>query len=344
MGLIQGKSGDTGHSEFQNILSASERAKALTLKLLTFSRKEKINVKTVCVCDMIHDLTSMLERTLSKKIKIKTTVNDAISISVDANQIQQALINICNNACDAMPDGGVLAIECIEVAPDPAYCANHLDIKPGHYCVIQISDTGTGIPRDMLKKVVDPFFTTKGPGKGTGLGLSVSFGIIRSHGGAMHIYSEPGRGTIVKIYLPVAESPAESCRKVVTYDLKRGSETLMLVDDEINILEIAKKILVSAGYTVAAFSSPIEAVEYYRAHWNEISLVALDMIMPEMDGGEVFSALHEINPDVNVMLSSGYSLNGQAGKLMKEGIKGFIQKPYGVTELCTTIRDLLDKS
>ncbi|MFH1538788.1 MAG: ATP-binding protein [bacterium] len=343
LALTEVEDGDPGHVEFKEIMNASERARDMTMKLLTFARKEKIDVRTIKISRLLNELKAMLERTFPKKIKIKTELREDLPVSVDATQIQQALLNICNNSRDAMPDGGTLTIECADTILDDEQRGKYADVKPGCYCVIQISDTGHGIPKEMLQKVIEPFFTTKGPGKGTGLGLSVTFGIIKSHNGMIRICSEQGQGTTVKVYLPVADDAEREEKKEVADEIRRGDETILLVDDEKPVLDIAGRLLAKVGYTVIAADGGSKAVELYRNRSKEIALVVLDMIMPEMDGGDVYRALREINPDVKVVLSSGYSINGQAGKLMTEGIRSFVQKPFTMSALCGTIRHVLDE-
>lgn len=337
------KKDDHNYVEFKEIMNASERARDMTMKLLTFARKEKIDVRTVKISRILNELKTMLERTFPKKIKVETELQEDILVSIDTTQIQQALLNICTNARDAMPDGGTLMIECRETVLDDEYCEKYDNVKSGHYCIIQISDTGAGIPKEIIHKVIEPFFTTKGTGKGTGLGLSVTFGIVKSHNGIIRIYSEQGHGTTVSIYLPIEVVAEYEGRKEIACETERGTETILIVDDEEPVLELAERMLAKAGYTIIATDNGAEAVELYRERSKEIALVMLDMIMPEMDGGDVYRALREIDPDVKVVLSSGYSINGQAGKLMKEGIQSFVQKPFTRSALCSTMRRVLDE-
>ncbi|MEW6202198.1 MAG: ATP-binding protein [bacterium] len=204
MGVMNLKPEEPCHKEFAEIIKASERASELTTQLLTFARKEKINVQPVHINSVLKDLIDMLGRTIRKGITIKSALSvDIPPVNIDFNQMYQALLNISNNACDAMPDGGILTIESGEAFLDDDYCASRPEIKPGKYCLVQVSDTGVGIPEDELQRIFEPFFTTKDKGKGTGLGLSVTFGIIRNHGGHISVHSKPGSGTAVKIFLPL---------------------------------------------------------------------------------------------------------------------------------------------
>ncbi|HOO56760.1 MAG TPA: response regulator [bacterium] len=329
-------------TEFKEIIKASERAKDLTMQLLTFARKEKINVRLVSVSGIIEEVTAMLKRSVIKKINIRTVIEEDITISADANQLEQALMNVCMNACDAMPGGGDLLVEICGIELEDEYCRSHLDVKPGRYCFIQISDTGIGMPEGIIDKVFDPFFTTKGTGKGTGLGLSTTLGIIKSHNGDISIYSNPGEGTTVKIYLPIAqENISENI--VISPKIATGTETILVVDDEKNVLNIAKKTLESAGYKVVVVESGKKAISLFRKRHMDFSLVLLDMIMPEMDGRDVFPVLKKIDPGIKIVLSSGYSINGKASDLIKEGVNGFVQKPFSISELCNTVRRVLDE-
>jgi len=328
------------------IENAALRAKELTMKLLTFARKEKLNVRNMAVNAMLADLAAFLQRSVPKKIEIKTalTSNPPV-VSMDANQMYQVFLNICTNACDAMPDGGTLTIESSKVSIDEEYAKQHNEAVPGEYCLVQISDTGVGMISEVRKRIFDPFFTTKGAGKGTGLGLSVSYGIVKNHGGFIGVYSEPGRGAGFKVYLPVAVGDAAAAAAEPEKhgeSLRKGAETILVVDDEEAVLSLAGRILEKAGYIAILADKGKEAVRVYRERHDEIALVVLDMVMPEMDGRDVFNALKEIDPDVKVILSSGFSVSGQAGALMEEGIQAFVQKPFSIADLCNTVRRVID--
>ncbi|MFA6450114.1 MAG: GAF domain-containing protein, partial [bacterium] len=344
MGLMDAEPGGETHEAFTDIMTASERAKELTMKLLTFARKEKVNIRTVPVNGILSEVAAILKRSVPKKTAIKTILCENLPpVNVDANQIHQAILNICNNACDAMPDAGTLTIESSRCSLDEEYARLHAGVAPGAYCLVQISDTGIGMHDSVLQKIFEPFFTTKGAGKGTGLGLSITFGIIKNHGGHIYAYSEPGKGTVVKVYLPFAEGAVEETDAELFPDfITRGYETILVVDDEEGVLKTASKILGKAGYNVIAANGGKKGVAIYKEQKDMIALVVLDMIMPEMDGRDVFHTLKEFDPAVKVILSSGYSINGQAGALLKEGIKEFVQKPFNISELCGAIRKVID--
>jgi PAS domain S-box-containing protein len=337
------KPGKPGHREFTEIIRAVERAKDLTMKLLTFARKEKILVKTVSVNKIIKDLVAILERSISKKIEIKVMLTESLpAISVDMNQIHQAFLNICNNACDVMPRGGVLTFE--SRVADAAECGdeNCADGDKG-CCHVRISDTGGGIPAEVLNKIFDPFFTTKERGKGTGLGLSVTLGIIQNHGGRITVENKEGGGTEVNVYLPFSDTKEITEETEADEVIARGTETILIVDDEKSVLEVAEKTLLKAGYLTIVADGGEKAINLYKANKDKIALVLLDMVMPDIGAKEVQKAIKKINPDAKIVLSSGHSIEGQAGEMMADGVNGFVQKPYTIVELCRSVREVLDE-
>jgi len=277
-----------------------------------------------------------------KNIKIAVDLQEKLpAIRMDENQIHQSLLNLCTNARDAMPDGGTLSLKTRRLYLDERFCKTRTNLKPGDYCLIQISDTGTGIPEEIKRKIFDPFFTTKEIGRGTGLGLSVTFGIIQNHGGHIRVHSEQDKGTKMRVYLPLTESKEVEKAEGRAEAIQSGSGMILIIDDEEQILQLASIALKKAGYETLSTDSGREAVEIYKERSKEIDLVLLDMVMPDMDGSAVFRALKDINDDVNVLLASGYSINGQAGVLMDEGINHFIQKPYLINDLCKAVKKAL---
>ena len=330
--------------DLEQVLEAARRSKDLTMKLLTFARKEKLNVKRVGGEKILKNIVSIMSRSFHKKIEIKSCVDEGLVLNVDENQIHQALMNVCVNARDAMPAGGVLTVEATAVHEEGRLCPICRHPIQGRFCRIQISDTGVGISSDILTKVFEPFFTTKGVGKGTGLGLSTTFGIIHNHGGHINVYSEPNRGTIVKILLPLEQyDSAEQSPGAENEKSFSGTETILVVDDEETMGRMAAKILSKKGYITHTAISGKQAVEVYEEKWREIDLVILDIVMPEMDGTEVIGELKKINPKVKTIISSGYSINGQAADLLDRGAFAFIQKPFMADELYETVRNALDR-
>jgi CheY-like chemotaxis protein len=249
-------------------------------------------------------------------------------------------MNLYVNAWQAMPGGGEIYLETENVLLDDEQTFPYT-VNPGRYIKISMTDTGTGMDDKTLERIFDPFFTTKEMGRGTGLGLATVYGIIKGHGGMINVDSELGHGTTFTIYLPASEK--EVVKEIPsTGKIARGAETILLVDDEKMVLEVSRELLESMGYVVYAAGSGQEAIAAYMEKRNKIDLVILDMVMPGISGGETFDHLREINSEVKVLLSSGYSLNGQAQTIMDRGCKGFLQKPFQLSVLSTKVREILD--
>jgi two-component system cell cycle sensor histidine kinase/response regulator CckA len=239
-----------------------------------------------------------------------------------------------------MPSGGELYLETMNITLDKNYTAPHA-ASYGHYVKISITDTGTGMDEKTMKRIFDPFFTTKEMGRGTGLGLAMVYGIIKGHNGIINVYSEPGHGTTFTLYLPASEKEALK-EKSFSLELLNGSEAILIVDDEPIVLSVSKEILESLGYTVYGMGSGEEAINFYKEMKNSIDLIILDMIMPGLSGSETFDRIKEFNSSAKILLSSGYSLNGQAKKILAKGCRGFIQKPFDIAQISRKIREVLE--
>jgi CheY-like chemotaxis protein len=238
-----------------------------------------------------------------------------------------------------MPDGGNLYLQTKNVTLNENY-VRHFNAKKGDYVRISVKDTGVGMDEDTIKRIFDPFFTTKDRSRGTGLGLASAYGIIKNHGGIINAHSMIGQGSTFDVYLPA--SPKKIVQKgELNREVLKGSETILLIDDEDIIIDIGGQILERLGYLALTARSGKEAIEIYRTNKNKINIVILDMIMPDMGGGETYDRLKKINPEIKVLLSSGYSINGQASEIMNRGCNGFIQKPFNVEQLSMKIRDIL---
>lgn len=331
------------HLEHINALEEYIRsATSLTRQLLGFARGGKYEVKPVDVNELLSSSSAMFGRT-KKEIQIHTKCQtSALVVEADRGQIEQVLLNLYVNAWQAMPpDGGHLYLETKIVTLDEAICKPR-QVDPGRYVKISITDTGTGMDEATRLRIFDPFFTTKEMGRGTGLGLASAYGIIKNHGGMITVYSEVGHGTTFNIYLPVSDKDAH--REVpIEGGLIKGSATILLVDDEELIIDVGQAMLERLGYRVMVCRGGQEAVKEITDMGNEIDLVILDMVMPGMDGGTTFDQIRESQPDMPVILSSGYAINGQADKIMRRGCNGFIQKPYNISELSQKIRKVLDE-
>ncbi|MDD2309211.1 MAG: response regulator [Desulfuromonadaceae bacterium] len=320
-----------------NIQKAAGRSADLTGQLLAFSRKAEKNAVQTCINTTINEVVSMLERTVDKKITLETRLiaNNACVIG-DPALLQNALLNLGVNARDAMPEGGVVTFTTANVELDSGYCGSSaFTIAPGPYIEISVSDTGTGMTTEIIQHVFEPFFTTKGVGKGTGLGLATVYGTVTDHQGCITVYSEPGIGTVFKLYLPL--SCGENTPAVCSEELIHGSGGVLLVDDEEILREVGKALLEGLGYQVYLAEDGVQAMELYAREKGSVSLVILDMLMPRMGGKETLLLLMESYPDVRVLISSGFSQEGTVDELIKLGAKGFLQKPYLCQELGRTV-------
>jgi PAS domain S-box-containing protein len=330
------------HPHFEILKNIEKQVKSgaqLTRQMLGYARKGKFNVKPVDLNQIVDESAETFRRT-RKEITIEREFeNDLFSIAADEGQIEQVLLNLYVNAADAMPGGGKLILK--------TQNQTHLNIKsdqyrpePGNYVRLIISDTGSGMDKATLERIFDPFFTTKEMGRGTGLGLASVYGIIKNHDGYIDVESEIGRGTTFTIFLPANENGVES-RVEPDATLIKGSGTLLIVDDEELVLDVGVNMLEKLGYTVLEAHNGTEAVDIFKANHHKIKLVILDIIMPDMGGGAVYEKIKSINPDVKVLLSSGYSVDGQAIELLERGCEGFMQKPFTLEELSGKITQIL---
>jgi len=334
--------GHPGHEKVQNIEKYVESGTELSRQLLGFARRGKYNVKASDINDIIEKSASMFART-KKEIRVHHQLAPEIwTVEVDRGQIEQTLLNLYVNAWQAMPEGGDLYLMTENLFLDENY-VRPFKVKPGCYVKITVADSGVGIDKADMARVFEPFFTTKEMGRGTGLGLASVYGIVKGHGGHINVYSEKGRGTTFTIYLPAsAQQEAEADMRTAPDTVQKGQETVLLVDDEAMIIDVGRGLLGELGYTVMTAGSGAEALEVYRQNSGRINLVVMDMIMPGLGGGETFDRLKRINPNVKVLLCSGYSINGQASKIMERGCDGFIQKPFTLMQLSVKVREILD--
>lgn len=326
---------DPGYKHLKEIEDYINRAADLTQQMLGIARTGKYEVKPTNINEIIKTQNRMFGRT-RKEISIHETFDkDLLTAEVDQRQIDQVLLNIYVNASHAMPRGGDLYVRTANTVLDKEIAAPH-NIDPGKYVKISITDTGVGMDKATAKRVFEPFFSTKERGRGTGLGLASAYGIIKNHDGLITVYSEKGKGTTFNIYLPASVKAAET-EQIINTDILEGSGTILLVDDEEMILNVAEEMICALGYTVLTARSGREAIDLYQEYKDEIRMVVLDLIMPGMGGGEVFDHLKSIDRDVIVLLASGYSIDGQASSIIKRGCRGFIQKPFNIQELSQKI-------
>ncbi len=337
--LLKIDSEHPNYEKIKNIEAYVQSGTTLTKQLLGFARRGKYLVKATDLNDIIEKSSSLFART-KKEIQVNTNLYDSIwTVEVDRGQIEQVLLNLYVNAWQAMLDGGNLYLGTENVILDRNYVKNY-KVEPGRYVKITITDTGIGIDKDTQERIFEPFFTTKEMGRGTGLGLASVYGIIKSHGGYINVYSELDQGTTFTIYLPASGKEAVEDAEV-TGDIIIGSGTILLIDDEKLILEVGRELLEELGYTVLPAMSGQEAIEIFQKEQNTIDMIIMDMIMPGMSGSETFDRLKEIKQDVRILLSSGYSVNGQATKILKRGCDGFIQKPFNMNQLAEKVHKIM---
>jgi nitrogen-specific signal transduction histidine kinase/ActR/RegA family two-component response regulator len=342
LALDNEKRGTFQHKNLQQILYSGNRAKDLVKQILTFSRQVDQKQKPIQVKPIVKEVLKMLRATIPSTVEIEQIVQSNALVMGDPTQIHQILMNLCANAAHAMEDnGGLLTVRLLDAELDSDFISNHPDLKPGPYINLTVTDTGHGISPDVVKKIFDPFFTTKE--KGTGMGLSVVHGIVRSHGGDIYVYSEPGKGSTFKVCLPVIESrfkPEERAESPIP----KGTERILFIDDEPAIMKLGKQTLESLGYDVVARNSSIEALELFKKKKDRFDLVITDMTMPNMTGEKLSEKLMQIRPDIPVILCTGFSSMIDEQKALDMGIRAFISKPILKREIAEAIRKVLDES
>ena len=338
------KEDDPVRTYADHILSLSDRATNLTQGLLALNRKQIINLKPVNINEIIRDVHSILLRMIGEDIELETSLAGRdLTVMADTGQIEQVLMNLATNARDAMPEGGRLAIETEVVEIDDKFLKTHGFGKPGAYALISETDTGEGMNESTKERIFEPFYTTKDMGKGTGLGLSIVYGIVKQHEGYINVYSEPGRGTTFKIYLPLVEVEAEKKRREETPSPDTGEETLLFAEDDHEVRTFTKEALVEFGYVVIDASDGEDAIAKFLENKDRIQLLVLDVIMPKKNGKEVYEEIRKLRPDIKALFMSGYT----ADVLHQRGIAGdgldFILKPVSPTVLMKKVRGMLDR-
>jgi PAS domain S-box-containing protein len=334
----------SSHPYFEHLKGIEDYVKSaadLTKQLLGFAMGGKYEVKTTDLNNLITNQNQMFGRT-RKDITIREKYEEDLwTVEVDQGQIQQVLLNLYINAWQAMPGGGDLYIQTQNVNLDEHY-TKPFQASPGKYVKVSVTDTGVGMDEVTRQKIFDPFFTTKEMGRGTGLGMASVYGIVKNHEGFITVYSKKGEGATFNIYLPATEKETVKEKESKKDELK-GSEIVLLVDDEDMIIDVGQPMLEKMGYNVLVAKDGREALEIYQKNEQEIDIVILDLIMPDIGGGDTYDRLKEINPEIKVLLSSGYSIDGQASEILKRGCSGFIQKPFNMKKLSQKIREILDK-
>src|SRR4030043_128518 len=311
----------------------------LTSQLLGYARKGRYELRPIHLTQMVADTSEAFGRTRKNITIHRDLAGNLFACEADQGQIEQVLMNLFVNSADAMPEGGDLFLKTAHVDFEEIKGRGYLP-NPGDYILLTVTDTGVGMDSKTIDRIFDPFFTTKEWGRGTGLGLASTYGIVKGHGGYIEVESEKGRGSTFKVYLPASGKPAQQTVRP-SAPISKAIGTVLLVDDEEVILDVSEKVLKVLGYKVLVARSGAEAIEIFKKHQDSIDLVLLDIIMPHMGGGEVYDRLKEISPEVKVLLSSGYSIDGEASKIMARGCNGFIQKPFDIMQLSQSIRAIL---
>jgi len=333
--------GDPTRADLEEVHNAGKRAANLTRQLLTFSRKQVTRTMTVDLNELITGVRKMLDRLVGEDVKITFTPGEGpLSIIADPGQIEQVLLNLVVNARDAMPHGGKITLETSEAVLSEAAARTHHDARPGPYVLLSVTDAGTGMSDEVKAHLFEPFFTTKDKGKGTGLGLSTVHGIVKNAGGAIDVQSAPGRGTTFRIHFPRAGKAAESAvTKGVPDRMSRGSETVLVAEDQETVRRLARVVLEGAGYTVLSAMDGTEALRMAESHEGPIHLLLTDMVMRSMSGAELARILNREHPETRVLFMSGYAERG----LQEVGEDAaFLQKPFTLEGLKAKVRDVLD--
>jgi CheY-like chemotaxis protein len=329
--------------DLQEIQKAADRAAGLTRQLLAFSRKQVLQPRIISLNEVVIGMEKMLRRLIGEDIDLALALAPNLwTVKTDPGQIEQVIMNLAVNSRDAMPDVGKLTIETANVKLDADYTARHAMVTPGAYVLLAVSDTGCGMDEATQQRVFEPFFTTKEVGKGTGLGLSTAYGIIKQSGGDIWVYSEPGKGTAFKIYLPRTVESVEAAVKALSGEYPAvGNETVLVVEDEEAVRNIAVRVLRAAGYTVLAAANGVEALLACEEHQGEIDLLLTDVVMPQMSGRQLAEQVQQLRPELRVLYMSGYTDNAIVHHgILEAGIQ-YISKPFAPDDLTRKVRKVL---
>ena len=338
------KESDPRRGNIEQITKATDRASGFIRQLLAFSRRQILEMKILDLNLILRDLERMLRRVIGEDIELIILLADGLGrVKTDQGQFEQVVMNLAVNAKDAMPNGGKLTVETANVDLDEAYACSHIDVIPGHYVMLSVSDTGIGMTSEVREQVFEPFFTTKETGKGTGLGLSTVYGIVKQSEGHIWVYSEPGKGTTFKVYLPKAEGPLDSIdRKVLIGELPHGSETILIVEDEEGVLKLTVDLLTQHGYKALGARNAEDASRLGEQHKGPISLMIADVVMPGIKGPELYGSLASVHPEMKVLYMSGYTEDAIALHGVPEKGMNYIQKPFSMEGLTQKVREVLD--
>jgi len=344
LALGEAKKGSTQEKSLEAVMNASRRAAKLVRQLLAYSCRQVLEMKNVDLNGVINDMMNILRRVIGENIELEFRAGDNTGIvHVDPNQVNQIIANLCVNARDAIGTSGSITIETADVHIDKTYCQTHPWDRTGRYVLISVTDTGCGIDQENLDRIFDPFYTTKETGKGTGLGLSTVYGLVKKHEGLVHVYSEPGKGTVFKVYFPVVEEEADKIDDRPEIPVKGGIETILLAEDEKMVRDLTGKILEQKGYTVLTARDGEEAVAVFEENAEHVDMLILDVVMPMQGGKEVYEQIRKTRPEIGVLFLSGYNMNAvHTNFVLDEGLD-LMQKPCNSDQLLRKVREILDK-
>jgi PAS domain S-box-containing protein len=328
------------------IKSAGERAAGITRQLLAFSRKQVLSPRVINLNDIVLNLDSLLRRLIGEDIEVLTVpANDVGMVKADPGQIEQVIMNLALNSRDAMPEGGKLTLETSNATLDETYAREHQPVEPGQYVMLAVSDTGHGMAEETIGRIFEPFYTTKEVGKGTGLGLSMVYGIVKQSGGYIWVYSEPEQGTTFKIYLPRVDQPADQASTEKSpIRVSRGTETILLVEDDPQLRELSSSVLSHCGYRVLKAATPEEGIAICESNHQEIRLLVTDVVMPRMNGRQLAERIQRVSPKIRVLYISGYTDNAIVHYGVLDPGLWFLAKPFTLSALVAKVREVLDSA
>jgi signal transduction histidine kinase/CheY-like chemotaxis protein len=333
-----------GQKALEQIGNAANRAAGLTRQLLAFSRKQVLEPKVLDLNEILAGVDKMLRRLIGEDVQIQTRFASELGkVKADPGQLEQVIMNLAVNARDAMPKGGHLILETANAALDAAYARTHTYVRPGPYVLLAVSDTGHGMDAETQSHIFEPFFTTKEPGKGTGLGLATVFGIVKQSGGHLNVYSEPGRGSTFKVYLPRTEElAAPRAEATLPQSAPGGTETILLVEDAEALRVLIREILEGGGYAVLEAATPEEALAHVQDYRDPIHLMLSDVVLPRMSGPDLAASLARVRPGMRVLYMSGYTADAIGNHGVLEPGTQFIPKPFTADTLLNKLRAVLD--
>ncbi|UCD88276.1 MAG: response regulator [Desulfobacterales bacterium] len=333
---------DPAHPDYRRLKQIEKQAQSgsrLTSHLLGYARKGKYEIQPLDLNQLVEETSDAFGRTRKHVVIHQDLAEGLFRVEGDPAQIEQVLLNLFVNAADAMPNGGNLVVKCMNVTYKDMK-GKLYEPRPGSYVLLTITDTGTGMDKETMERIFDPFFTSKEMGRGTGLGLSSAYGIVKAHGGYIDVDSERGHGTTFSIYLPASKKELQKVVRTAEKVVK-GTGTVLLVDDEDVVLQVGQELLETMGYRVLVAKDGKEGIRVYRKNMGSIDIVVLDMVMPNIGGGEAYDCIKEINPDAKILLSSGHSIDGEVSEMLERGCNGFIQKPFALRDLSVKVREIL---